>query len=46
MTTEGFFVEINSKEKSVLCCSYNPKKSLISEYLNEIDNYDNMIILC
>ena len=31
MTTEGLFVEINlRKKKWLLCCSYNPKKSLIS----------------
>ena len=32
---EGFFVEINlRKKKWVLCCSYNPKTSLISKDLN------------
>ena len=37
MTIEGFFVEINLRKKRwLLCCSYNPKKPLISEHLNEI----------
>ena len=31
---EGFFVEINlqNKEKSSLCCSYNPKKDLLTPH--------------
>ena len=37
MTIEGLFVEINlRKKKWLLCCSYNPKKSLISNHLQEI----------
>ena len=39
MTIEGLFVEINlRKKKWLLCCSYNPKKSLISNHLKEIGN--------
>ena len=33
---EGFFVEINlqnKKEKWLLCCSYNPKKDLVTQHL-------------
>ena len=32
---EGFFVEIDlrNKKKWLLCCSYNPKKDLITQYL-------------
>ena len=56
MTIEVFFVEINLRKKSgffVLCCSYNPKKSLISEHLNKIDKnldllltkYDNFMLI-
>ena len=34
MTIEGLFVEINlRKKKWLLCCSFNPKKSLISNHL-------------
>ena len=31
---EGFFVEINlrNKKKWLLCCSYNPKKDLITQH--------------
>ena len=37
MKKEAFFVEINlRKEKWIICCSYNPKKSVISEHLQEI----------
>ena len=39
MTIESLFVEINlRKKKWLLCCSYNPKKSLISNHLQEIGN--------
>ena len=38
MTIEGFFLLKSIWEKKCfLCSSYNPKKSLISEHLNEID---------
>ena len=38
-TIEGLFVKINlRKNKWFLCCSYNPKKSLISNHLHEIGN--------
>ena len=34
MTIQEFFVKINfRKKKCVLCCSYNPKTSVISEHL-------------
>ena len=54
MTMEGLFVEINlRKKKWLLCCSYNPKKSLISNHLKEIGNnldllpskYDNYLLM-
>ena len=54
MTIEGLFVEINlRKKKWLLCCSYNPKKSLISNHLKEIGNnldllsskYDNYLLM-
>ena len=54
MTIEGFFVEINLRQKKMgLCCSYNPKKPLISEHLNEIgknldlllSKYDNFMLI-
>ena len=39
MTIKGLIVEINlRKKKWLLCCSYNPKKSLISNHLKEIGN--------
>ena len=52
-TIEGFFVKINLKKKWVLCCSYNPKASLISKHLNEIgknldlllSKYDNFMLI-
>ena len=50
--TEEFFVKINlRKKKWVLCCSYNTKKPLISEHLNEIgkslllSKYDNFMLM-
>ena len=53
MTIEGLFVEINlRKKKWLLCCSYNPKKSLISNHLQEIGNKldllssNDLIIIC
>ena len=54
MTIEGFFIEINLRKKRwLLCCSYNPKKPLISEHLNEIgknldlllSKYDNSMLI-
>ena len=54
MTIEGLFVEINlRKKKWLLCCSYNPKKSLISNHLQEIGNnldllsskFDNYLLM-
>ena len=54
VTIEGLFVEINlRKKKWLLCCSYNPKKSLISNHLKEIGNnldllsskYDNYLLM-
>ena len=54
MTIEGFFVGISlRKKKWVLCCSYNPKTSLISKHLNEIginltlllSKYDNFMLI-
>ena len=54
MTTEGFFVEINLRKKRwLLCCSYDPKKLLISEHLNKIgknldlllSQYDNFMLI-
>ena len=38
MTTKSFFVEVNLRgEKRITCCFYNPKTSLISSHLNEIE---------
>ena len=34
MTNEGYFVEINLRKTK--CCSYNPKKSFMSESLQKI----------
>ena len=53
MTIEGFFVEINLRKRWLLCCSYNPKKPLISEHFNEIgknldlllSKYDNFMFI-
>ena len=46
MTTEELFVEINlGKKKWLLCCSYNPKKSLISNHLKEIGNNLDLLSL-
>ena len=54
MTIEGLFVEINlRKKKWLLCCSYNPKKSLVCNHLKEIGNnldllsskYDNYLLM-
>ena len=54
MTIEGLFVEINlRKKKWLLCCSYNPEKSLISNHLQEIGNnfdllsskFDNYLLM-
>ena len=51
---EAFYIELNiRKKKSLLCCSYNPKKNLITKHLAEIgkkldifsSKYDNFIIL-
>ena len=55
MTIEGFFVTINlRKNKWLLCCSYNPKKSLIANHLKGIginldllsSKYDNYLLIC
>ena len=53
--TEGFFVEINlrNKKKWLLCCSFNPKKDLISRHLYALSKktdvitskYDNLLFL-
>ena len=51
---EGFFLVINlRKEKWLLCCSYNPRKSNITNNLKSISKtmdklnstYDNLILL-
>ena len=52
---EGFFVEINlrNKKKWLLCCSYNPKKDLITQHLYALSKsidvitskYDNLLFL-
>ena len=51
---EGFFVEINlrNKKKWLLCCSYNPKKDLITQHLYALSKsidvltskYDNLLV--
>ena len=54
MVIESLFVEINlQKKKWLLCCSYNPKNSLISNHLKEIGNnfdllsskFDNYLLM-
>ena len=54
MTIEGFLIKIHLRKKSwLLCYSYNPKKPLISEHLNEIgknldlllSKYDNFTLI-
>ena len=50
-----FFVEINlrNKKKLLLCCSYNPKKDLITQHLFALNNsihvlaskYENLLFL-
>ena len=52
---EGFFVEINlrNQKKWLLCCSYNPKKDLITQHLYALSKsidvitskYDNLLFL-
>ena len=42
MTVEGLFVEINLGW--LLCCSYNSKKSLISNHLKEIGNNLDLLL--
>ena len=51
---EAFYTELNiRKKKSLLCCSHDPKKNLITKHLDEISKnldifsskYDNFIIL-
>ena len=54
LTVEALFIEINlRKKKWLLCCSYNPHKSLIVAHLREIQvaldvlssKYENTIII-
>ena len=54
MTIEALFIEINlRKKKWLLCCFYNPKKSLIFNHLKEIGNnfdllpskFDNYLLM-
>ena len=51
---EGFFVELNLRNKKwLICCSYNPKKALISDHLSALSKttdvytskYDNLLFL-
>ena len=51
---ECLFVEINiRKKKGLICCSYNPHKSNISNYLHHLDkgldvylkHYNNLLVL-
>ena len=53
-TIEAFFIELNlRKTKWLLCCTYNPNRSLISDHLstiiNNIDlllaNYENFFLI-
>ena len=51
---EGFFVDVNllNKKKWLLCCSYNPKKDLITQHLYALSKsidvltskYDNLLV--
>ena len=53
MTIERSFVEINLRKKGVLCRSFNPKMSLMSEHLNKVgknldlllSKYDNFMLI-
>ena len=52
--TEALFIEINlRKKKWLMCCGYNPNKSLINKFTHDIGkvldsfigNYDNFLIV-
>ena len=52
--TEAFFIKINlRKKKWLMCCGYNPNKSLINKFTHDIGkvldsfigNYDNFLIV-
>ena len=52
--TEALFIEINlRKKKWLICCGYNPNKSLINKFTHDIGrvldsfigNYDNFLIV-
>ena len=54
MTIEGLFAEFNLRKTTwVFCCSYNPRRSLISERFNKIgksfdlllSKYDNFMLI-
>ena len=44
-TIEGFFIELNLKEKKwLLCCTYNPTRSFISGRLSTIGNNTELLL--
>ena len=53
--TEALFIEINFRKKKwqIICCGYNPNKSLINKFTRDIGkvldsfigNYDNFLIV-
>ena len=44
-TIKGFFIELNlSKKKWLLCCTYNPSRSFISDHLSTIGNNINVLL--
>ena len=53
-TIKGFFIKLNlRKKKWLLCCTYNPNRSFISDYLNTagkninllLANYENFFLM-
>ena len=44
-TIEGFFIELNlRKKKWLLCCTYNPSRSFISDHLSTIGNNIDLLL--
>ena len=43
--SEGFFIELNlRKKKWLLCCTYNPSRSFISDHLSTIGNNIDLLL--
>ena len=44
-TIESFFIELNlRKKKWLLCCTYNPSRSFISDHLSTIGNNTDLLL--